>query len=43
MQLTITFSISNFDIGKNVIIFYVDNSPDNHADNRRKDILVLAQ
>ena len=34
--------IQNFDFGKNVIIFGVDNSPSKHADNRKKDILDIS-
>ena len=36
------FLIWNFDFGKN-FIFGVDNSSSTHADNRRKDILVLGE
>ena len=43
IQSTITFFlIWNFDFGKN-FIFGVDNSSSTHADNRRKDILVLGE
>ena len=36
------FSLSDCSwLGKNVIIFGVDNSSSAHADNRKKDILIL--
>ena len=34
---------SNFDIGKNVLIYGVDNSPLVHQDNRKKDILFVVK
>ena len=41
--MTITFLISNFDLGKNVIIFNVDNGSSAHTANRKKDILVFGE
>ena len=37
------FSFPNFDWGKNVIVFGVDNSSSVHIENKKKDILVIAQ
>ena len=37
------FLSSNFDIGKNVLIYGVDNSPLVHNDNRKKDILFVVK
>ena len=33
--------MSNGGLGRNVVIFGVDNTSSKHADNRKKDILVL--
>ena len=38
-----TFSFQNFDWGKNIVIFRVDNSLSVHTDNNKKDILVLGR
>ena len=38
-----TFSFPNRGFVKNVIIFGVDMSPSVHADDRKKDILILAE
>ena len=35
--------MSNGGWGRNVVIFGVDNTSSMHADNRKKDILVLGQ
>ena len=37
------FSFPNFDWGKYVIVFGVDNSSSVHVENKKKDILVIAQ
>ena len=37
------FSLSKGELGKDVVIFYTDNSLSLHADNRKKDILVLGE
>ena len=37
------FSFPNFDWGKDVVIFGVDNSSSVHKDNNKKDILVLGK
>ena len=37
------FSLWNREWGKNVVIFGVDDSSSLHADNRKKDFLVLGQ
>ena len=37
------FLISNFDFGKNVIIFCVENSSSTDTDQRKKHILVLGE
>ena len=37
------FSIPNFSWGKNVIIFGVDMSSSEHANNKNKDILILGK
>ena len=37
------FSIPNFDWGKNVIIFGVDMSSSVHANNKKRNILVLGE
>ena len=36
-----TFSVPNFDSGKNVVIFEVDNSSSVRIDKKKKDILAL--
>ena len=43
IHLRSLFIISNFDFGKNVIIFGVDSSSLTHNDNRKKDILILGE
>ena len=37
------FLISNFDFGKNVIIYGVDNSSSTHADNKKEYILIFSE
>ena len=37
------FSIQNFDLSQNVIIFRVDMSSSVHIDNRKRDILTLGE
>ena len=37
------FSIPNFDLDKNVVIFVAQNNLSTHTNKRKKDILVLSE